>query len=239
MTKQFACQIHIIKIMYEIFFISYNEPNADSNWKKLKELAPAARRIQNIKGIHQAHIEAAKKSFTKMLYVVDGDAEVLDSFNFDRTVEDYNTVYIWHSLNPVNKLEYGYGGIKLLPKANLLSISDYSVDMTTSLSDKIQVIPTVSNITHFNTDAFSTWRSAFRECVKLSSKVIDRTYDEETDHRLHVWCTVGAENDFGEYAISGANAGKKYGQLHLGNNQELSNINDFDWLRQQFEKLHG
>lgn len=225
--------------MYEVFFISYNESNADNNWKKLKAIVPSARRIHGITGIHQAHIEAAKKSFTKMLYVVDGDAEVLDSFNFDRTVEDYNTVYIWHSLNPVNNLEYGYGGIKLLPKANLLSIFDYSVDMTTSLSDKVQVIPTVSNVTYFNTDPFSTWRSAFRECVKLSSKVIDRTYDQETDHRLHVWCTVGAEKEFGEYAISGANAGKKFGQLHLGNKQELSKINDFDWLKRKFEDMHG
>jgi phosphoribosylpyrophosphate synthetase len=39
----------------------------------------------------------------------------------------------------------------------------------------------VSNITAFNTDPYSTWKSAFRECVKLSSKIIDRQDFEGKD----------------------------------------------------------
>ena len=47
--------------MFEIFFISYQEPNADENWAKLKSKFPIAQRIHGVKGIHQAHIAAAKK----------------------------------------------------------------------------------------------------------------------------------------------------------------------------------
>jgi len=76
--------------MYDIVFISYQEPNADKNYSKLKERFPMTKRVHGVKGIHQAHIAAAKKSFTKMFWIVDGDAEILDDFDFDYTVDDYN-----------------------------------------------------------------------------------------------------------------------------------------------------
>ena len=66
--------------MYDIIFVSYNEPNADKNYAALKSRFPTAKRVDGVKGIHQAHIAAAKKAFTKMFWVVDGDAEILDSF---------------------------------------------------------------------------------------------------------------------------------------------------------------
>jgi hypothetical protein len=222
--------------MYEIFFISYDEPNADENWQRLKHIAPTARRIHGIKGLKLAHKKAAELSFTKMFYVVDGDAFILDNFNFFRTVEDYDSVYVWKSQNPINDLEYGYGGIKLLPKNKVLSMNIHKVDMTTSLSSNFFVMPEVSNITKFNTDKFSTWRSAFRECVKLASRVIDRNYENETEDRLSIWCTEGADKPFGKYCIAGALAGKSYGEINIGNLSALSKINDFDWLKQEFSK---
>ena len=63
--------------MYDIVFISYQEPNADENYNKLLKRFPLAKRVHGVKGIHQAHIEAAKKACTKMFYVVDGDALIL------------------------------------------------------------------------------------------------------------------------------------------------------------------
>ena len=50
--------------MYDIVFISYNEPLADHNYKMLCERFPIAQRIHGVKGIHQAHIEAAKLALT-------------------------------------------------------------------------------------------------------------------------------------------------------------------------------
>ena len=160
--------------MYDIVFISYQEPNADSNWKLLKRRFPFARRVHGVKGIHQAHIAAAKKCFTNMLWVVDGDAMVLDSFNFDYVPQDPEYVFVWRSKNPVNDLEYGNGGIKLLPRLMTLNMDTSKPDMTTSISTKFKPVKIVSNITTFNTDPFNAWKSAFRECCNLSSTVIDR-----------------------------------------------------------------
>ena len=219
--------------MYDIVLISYQEPNADQNWESLKLRVPTAKRVHGVKGIHNAHISAAKKCFTKMFWIVDGDAIVLDEFDFNYEVDKWNldTVHVWRSRNPINGLEYGNGGIKLFPRKLTINMDTTTTDMTTSISDKFKAVQQVSNINAFNTDPFSTWKSAFRECVKLESKVINRQKSEETDERLKVWTTVGSDKPFGEYAIKGARAGVLFGAK--GDNLHL--INDFNWLREVFD----
>ena len=221
---------------YDIIFISYNEPQADENFARLKARFPYAQRVQGIKGIHQAHIAAAKKAFTKMFWVVDADAQILDTFNFDHVVSEYDleNVHVWRSRNPINDLEYGYGGVKLLPKSLTQNMDTSKPDMTTSISSLFKAMPEISNVTAFNVDAFNTWKSAFRECVKLASKTIDRQDDADTNYRLNVWCTRGLDRSFGREAIEGAVQGKQYGLENKDNNEALKMINDFDWLRERF-----
>jgi hypothetical protein len=220
--------------LYDIVFISYKEPNADSNYETLYTKYPNAKRVNGVKGIHNAHIKAAELSDTSMFWVVDGDALILEDFKFDYHVPtwDKETVHVWRSKNPINNLEYGYGGVKLLPKQLTLNMDVTSTDMTTSISNSFKIMDSASNITAFNTDAYSTWKSAFRECVKLASKTIDRQVDEETKQRLDTWCTQGADKLFGEFAIAGALAGKLFAETHP---TETHKINDFDWLYQQFQ----
>ncbi len=226
---------------YDIVFISYQEPNADENFEKLKQKFPRAKRVHGVKGIHQAHVEAAKKSKTDMFFVVDGDAEILDGFNFDYQVAWYdvdgkNTVYVWRSFNPVNNLVYGYGGVKLLPKDLTINMNTKSADMTTSISDKFKAISRMSNSTNFNTDPFNTWKSAFRECVKLSSRTISKQVDKETEFHLDAWCTKGEDKPFGKYSIQGAIQGKKFGLQNKNNSKELQKINDFVFLEELFKQ---
>lgn len=224
-------------MIYDIVFISYQEPNADENYNNLVNRFPLAKRIHGIKGIHQAHIAAAKKCLTKMFWVVDGDAQVLEDFNFDYNVTDQylEHVHVWRSVNPINGLTYGYGGIKLLPRKLTINMDLSKPDMTTSISRHFVPIPKISNITAFNTDPFNTWKSAFRECVKLSSKVIDRQKSNETDERLNVWKTIGKDKPYGDYAIRGANDGFNYGTQNKNNIDALKKINDFTWLKEKFD----
>ena len=223
---------------YDVVFISYNEPNAEDNWEKLQKLVPTAKRIHGVKGIHQAHIEAAKSVETPMLWVVDGDSVVKNDFNFELLLPDHDEdiVHVWRSKNPINGLEYGYGGVKLLPTELTINMDTAKPDMTTNISEKFKVVKEVSNITAFNVDPFTTWRSAFRECVKLASKIIPGQVDKETQARLNIWCTVGADKPFGQYAIAGAIAGKQFGQNCAADPAALNLINDFDWLKEQFSK---
>lgn len=213
--------------MYDIIFISYNEPDADDNFANLKSRFPLAKRVHGVSGIHNAHIAAARKAFTKMFWVVDADAVILDDFNFDYEVTEYDldVVHVWRSINPINSLTYGYGGVKLLPKKLTMNMNTDTTDMTMNISSKFKVIDQISNITAFNTDAFSTWRSAFRECCKLA--VIN---NEESLSRLEEWCQLNDSAPYGFYAYSGALLGKEYGQKNASNPEALRKINDFNWL---------
>jgi hypothetical protein len=109
-------------------------------------------------------------------------------------------------------------------------------DMTTSISTLFKAMPEISNVTAFNTDPFNTWKSAFRECVKLASKTIDRQDDIETQSRLEAWCTLNESAPYGNYAHLGAIAGKYFGLSWQNAPSELAKINDFEWLHEQFSK---
>ena len=226
--------------LYDIVMITYNEPNGDENFQKLQQRFPRAKRVHGIKGIHNAHIEAAKQVSSDLFWVVDGDAVIHDDFMFDYVAphneKDY--VKVWRSINPVNGLEYGYGGVKLLPRALTEHMDTSKPDMTTSISSKFKPMPVVSNYTDFAVDEFTAWRSAFRECCKLSSKVIDRQKSGETDERLETWCTH-AEGKFADVVLQGAKAGVAYGTANKFNKDNLAKINDFDWLLEQFESRNN
>lgn len=224
---------------FDIIFLSYDEEYADANYRKLKDRFPRAKRVHHIKGILEAHKRAAliaNDNDSSMFYVVDADADIVPTFNFDYQPQslDRKSVHVWHSHNPVNDLEYGYGGIKLFPTDLLLSYNGSPIDFTTTVSSSFKVIPEVSNITKFNTDPFSAWRSGFRECAKLASKIIAKQDNRETEHRLKVWCTVGEDREFGDFVVLGAKEGAEFGKMNINQPEQLRLINDFEWLEKRF-----
>jgi hypothetical protein len=225
--------------LFDIVFISYYETFAEKNFKKLldKKLDNKIFRIADVEGIHNAHKQAASLVSTKMFWVVDADAELFEDFKFDFPIKrhDQDTVHVWKSRNPVNGLEYGNGGVKLLPTKLTLDMHTDNPDMTTSISGKFKSVPIVSNINNFNTDPYNTWKSAFRECCKLSSRIIDRQQDAETQERLDIWCN----NSTDKYALDGARAGRDYGITNKNNLELLKMINDFEWLREKFNERYS
>jgi hypothetical protein len=225
-------------IPYDVIMLSYREPEADANYAKLLEKVPNAKRVHGVKGIFNAHQRASEIADTRMFYVIDADAILLDDFEFEYfpTVWDEDTVHVWKSRNPINGLVYGFGGLKLFPTQLLRDAKEWRIDFTTSISEKFKPMPSEANYTAFNTNPYDTWKSAFRECTKLSSSVIHRSKQGETDERLEIWCTVNNDAEFGEYAIAGANAGREYGTKHAGDDDALSKINDYDWLKDMFEE---
>ena len=224
---------------YDVVFISYDEPYADKNYQDLLKICPKAKRVNGVTGIHNAHIAAAKLCETDYFFVVDADAKIIENI-FDYKIDFYapERVSVWRSKNPINDLVYGNGGVKLLPRMATIRMRTDKPDMTTSICHNYQPIMKISNINEFNVDPFTTWRSAFRECVKLSSKIIDNQIDLETEERLDIWCTVGIDKPYGKYAIDGAKLGREYGLNNRGNIEMLSKINDFTWLKELYDRFH-
>lgn len=230
---------------FDVIFISYNEPNAESNWQRVLEKYPRAKRVKNVKGIFEAHQAAAKLATTEMFYVVDGDAELIDNWKFDYQPDMFSMdcVHLWTSINPINDLEYGWGGVKLFPRQLLLDATTWKVDLTTGLG-KLVYLNKISNINRFNTDGFNTWRSAFRECAKLNAKIkqnlgFNTTKElQEATTRLDIWNTQGQDRNFGQFALDGARSGTDYGARYFNELDKLKLINDYDWMRNEFTEFY-
>ena len=221
---------------FDIVMLSYKEDLdlVEDNIAKITNKGFAVEHVRGVKGIFEAHKEAANRVSSKMFWVVDADADVYADFNFDYIpdVYDEEVVHVWSSINPVNGLEYGYGGVKLFPTEMVREATSWGIDFTTGLSSRFKAMQELSCTTRFNTDAFSTWRSAFRECVKLTLNE-----DEESKVRLDAWLNTEGGADFAEEAQRGALEGNRFAKANKNSLEELSKINDYKWLEETYESI--
>ena len=220
----------------DIFFLSFDEANREKNWQLLKSQFPQSRRIHGVKGLALAHQMCAQMSKTPFFFIVNGDNEILtDRFQFDLPEQPLKkAVYVWRSLNPVNQLVYGFGGVKLFP-CSAFSSSRF-IDLSSSLKAPYRIVPQLASLTRFNASPLDAWRGAFRECVKLSSQCITHQKSFETEQRLKIWCERGGKQPFGSYVLLGAKQGRDYGRKCREDRLALNRINDFFWLKDFFLK---
>ena len=64
-------------------FLSYREKEAEENYAKLLSRVPNAKKVHGYGIIFNAHKRASEVADTKMFYVLDADAILLDEFNFE------------------------------------------------------------------------------------------------------------------------------------------------------------
>lgn len=227
--------------MYDIVFLSYHEPNAQEHWELVKNRFPRAQRVHGISGIVAAHQLAASFCKTRYFWVIDADNIVNDdfdlTFNWPRSDEQKDRVAVWKARNNINGLEYGYGGIKLLPRRAVLNVPDSVVDFTTSISDYFHPMEQVASTTVINSSPFEAWKAGFRECVKLSSGIIKGRLTEEDDQRLKHWMDKSYDVPNAFYCTFGATSGYHYGIENGGNPAALARINNWEWLHKQFDEL--
>jgi hypothetical protein len=213
----------------DVIFISNGETMADANWNNLLKLCPRARRSDGVLGREAAYKAAAEMSSTPWFFAVFAKTEVLPTFKFDYQPDRLQQPrhYIFHSRNPLNGLEYGAMNINLYNRQLTIDTRP-GIDFT--LSSLHTVVPVCASISRFNTDPWVTWRSAFREVLKLKLEV-DQGADVEIQHRLKVWCTL-AEGDNAEYCLAGANDALEYYTEVSGDYDKLCLSFDWAWLQE-------
>ena len=211
----------------DVIFISNGEKIAEENWEHLKRICPRAKRCDGITGRTAAYNAAAQMSNTPWFFAVFAKTEVLESFKFDFQPDRFQEPkhYIFHSRNPLNGLKYGSMNIDLYNK-QLVFDTVPGIDFT--LSQKHTVIPICASVSRFNTDPWVTWRSAFREVLKLNLEV-DQGAGPEIQYRLHKWCTV-AEGENAEHCLRGAADALEYYESVNGNYDKLMLSFDWQWL---------
>lgn len=222
--------------MYDIFFISYDELNADQNWSTLTRRFPKAKRVHGVKGINNAHAACADQSLTRMFWTIDGDTVVDDTFDFSYAVMPWDTKYlhVWYSRNPVNGLEYGYGAVKLWPGVVAKHKTENWLDFTTTVG-RIKIVDDIVSTTHFNTDSYNAWKSGFRESVKLCANIFHNNNSESIE-RLLTWLNIYNNVPHALDTITGARDAIKFVTDAMFNIDQLKLINDFDWLKNRFQQ---
>ena len=225
---------------YNVFMLSYKEDIdvVEQHIQAIERKGLTVKHVRGLKGIFNAHKHCAEQADTKLFWVVDADALVHDDFNFDYIpdVYDQDVVHVWASKNPVTGEEYGYGGVKLFNTEQVRGATSWGLDFTTGLSNRFKSMPQISCVTNFNVDAESTWRSAFRESVKLT---LSRERDPDAQRRLESWLHPVPDAYFRSEAKAGAEQGKQFAIKHKDNAEQLNKINDYEWLGAEWTKLRN
>ena len=93
-----------------------------------------------------------------------------------------------------------------------------------------EVVEILSGVAMYNTDPFSTWRTAFREVLKLRAE-----NTEISKIRLEAWTSI-ANGNVAEYSIKGANDALQYYDEVNGDYNSLKLSYEWDWLRERFNE---
>lgn len=230
----------------DVVYISNGEPDAERWYNHLENMLsvedkgfPVLRyfndlkRVQNINGRMAAYRAAAEKSTTPWFFAVFAKLEVDPDFDWWWQPDYFQEPkhYIFHARNPVNGLVYGHQAMIAYNKRLVLETVDSGLDFT--LSAAHEVVPILSGTAHFNSDPWTTWRTAFREVVKL--KHFDNVFPTiENNHRLKTWRTK-AEGPNAEWCLRGVNDAIEYYDSVGGDYTKLMLTYEWDWLRKHFD----
>ena len=224
----------------DIVFISNGEPD-EEKWYEHTCYASNSdvKWVRGINGRVAAYQEAARRSETPWFFAVFAKLEVLGG-SFDwMWMPDYFQEpkhYIFNARNPVNGLEYGHMGMIAYNKNLVLANNTPGIDFT--LTQPHESVPILSGIAYYNQDAWTTWRTAFREVVKLKHSMATEP-TVETEYRLRVWCDENSLKfvEFAEWSIRGARDAVRYYNEVAGDYEQLKLSFEWAWLRERFTAI--
>jgi hypothetical protein len=230
----------------DVVVLTYDEPNKEEFWVKIKNLVPWAVRVDGVKGSDAAHKAAAAASTTERFILIDGD-NLPDAEFFNQTLEFPNNqyeqaVFRWRARNHVNGLMYGNGGLSSWTREFVNNMRTHeNTDGRTETEVEFCFDPLYwamhdcYSTTYPNGDAFHAWRAGFREGVKMClnrgqkptlDKFKQSVHQRNLDH-LTIWHNIGTDVEFGEWAIAGARQGTYMTML---TNWDYRLVQNFDAL---------
>ena len=213
----------------DIVFISNGEPNADQHWQDLvyalqRGHSNRAVRVNGVNGRVAAYHAAAQASHTPWFFAVFAKLKVNADFDWnwqpDRMQQPKH--YIFHALNPVNKLVYGHQAMIAYNKQLVLENTGHGLDFT--LDQPHEVVPILSGTAWYADSPWMAWRTAFREVIKLKASLPD----VESEYRLNKWLTRVLGK--GEWSTNGAEDAVEFYDAVGGDFAELRKSYDWEWL---------
>jgi hypothetical protein len=240
----------------DCIYLSYDEPQKEEFWVKIKNMVPWARRVDGVKGSDAAHKAAAEASDTERFILIDGDnMPDPNFFNLELDFRDKDPIYKqaqyrWRAINVINGLRYGNGGMSSWTKTYVENMKTHEAsggDSTTTVDFCLDYQNSVYwsmydcySTTYPNGSAFQAWRAGFREGVKMclvggmrpeinkfKQSVASRNMDN-----LTIWHNVGADVENGLWAMAGARQGTYNVML---SDWDYNEVQDFQMLKDYWD----
>jgi hypothetical protein len=210
----------------DCIYLTYDEPQREEFWVKIRNMIPWAKRVDGVKGSDAAHKAAAAASDTERFILIDGD-NMPDPKFFNLTMdfpdgEWERAVFRWRARNHVNGLMYGNGGLSSWTRTFVNEMRTHEATNGTAETEVEFCFDPLYwpmydcySTTFPNGSAFHAWRAGFREGVKMClnrgnrptiSDFKDRVHQRNLDH-LTIWHNVGRDVEHGIWAIAGSRMG--------------------------------
>lgn len=216
----------------DCIYLSYDEPQKEEFWLKIKNMVPWAKRVDGVKGSDAAHKAAAEASDTERFILIDGDNMPEEKF-FDMQLDfrGKDPIYKkaqfrWKAINNINGLRYGNGGMSSWTKDYVMNMKTHEAqtegdiariaDFCMDSKDNIYwAMYDCYSTTYPNMTPFQAWRAGFREGVKMclvggAKPTVDEFKVNVASRNLNnltIWHNVGADVENGIWAIYGARLG--------------------------------
>lgn len=234
-------------------YLSYDEPQKEEFWVKIKNIVPWAKRVDGVKGSDAAHKAAAEASDTERFVLIDGDnMPYPDFFNQTLTFKDEeweSAVYRWRAKNNINGLMYGNGGVSSWTKTFVNTMRTHeNTDGQTENDVEFCFYPNYwamhdcFSTTFPNQSKFHAWRAGFREGVKMClnrgarpdiTEFKNQVHQRNLDH-LTIWHNIGRDVDNGIWAIAGSRMGTYMTML---TEWDYTQVQDFEALEELWKTV--
>ena len=239
----------------DCIYLTYDEPEREKFWVKIRNMIPWARRVDGVKGSDAAHKAAAAASTTERFVLIDGDNLPEEKF-FNLTLELpdaqwESAVFRWRARNHVNGLMYGNGGLSSWTRTFVNEMKTHeatdgrvATEVEFCFDPLYWAMHDCYNTTYPNGSAFHAWRAGFREGVKMClnqgarpslAEFKTRVHHRNLDH-LTIWHNVGRDVEHGIWAIAGSRMGTYMTMLTEWDHRL---VQDFDALAEIFKTVDG
>jgi hypothetical protein len=235
----------------DCIYLSYDEPEKEEFWVKIKNMVPWAVRVDGVKGSDAAHKAAAAVSTTERFILIDGDNLPYPEF-FNQTLEFKDeqwesAVYRWRAKNHINGLMYGNGGMSSWTRKFVNEMKTHeNTDGRTETEVEFCFDPLYwpmhdcFSTTFPNGTEFQAWRAGFREGVKMClnqgrkptvGEFKDSVHQRNLDH-LTIWHNIGRDVDNGIWAMAGSRMGTYMTMLTNWDHKLVQDFGELDALWQ-------
>jgi hypothetical protein len=239
----------------DCIYLTYDEPQREEFWVKIRNMVPWAKRVDGVKGSDAAHKAAGLASDTERFILIDGDnipSEQFFNLTLEFPTEEYEqAVFRWRAKNHINGLMYGNGGLSSWTREFVANMQTHeATDGRTETQVEFCFDPLYwamhdcYSTTYPNGSAFHAWRAGFREGVKMclnkGAKPTLQEFKQRVHHRnldhLTIWHNVGSDVEYGEWAMTGARQGTYMTMLTNWDHRE---VQSFDMLNELWKTVES